>query len=352
VTDQPASAAAAPAPSQHQPAIDLHAHMMPRGLWSAADEGRAWRGATYERDAEGRGWLVVGGVRSGPDPARLRSTPEDRIRDMDAAGTDVQVVSMTPLLIDDSLDTDVAVRAAREVNDEIADWTRAFPTRLRGLATLPLTDVAAAIAELERAVGVLGLAGAEVDTRVGDRAWDDPAFEPLFAAAEQLGAILFFHPSYSLVWGRITRYHLGNTIGNPAEDLLAAAALIFGGVLDRHPDLKVVIAHGGGPLPFGIGRMDRGWQVRRIARTGLLHPPSRDLRGLYVDCITWSEPALRFLVDTMGADRVVLGSDWPYDMGLEEPARWIRGMTSLTDDEKRLILGVNAARLLASGGSR
>jgi aminocarboxymuconate-semialdehyde decarboxylase len=327
------------------PVIDLHAHMAPRGLLATADRGGDWFGAAYERTDVG-GYLTFRGRRSGPDPERMAFSPEQRLADMDRIGTDVHVVSMTPLLFDAGMDRGPATDRAREVNEEIAGWVRTHPKRLRGLASLPLPHVDESVAALELAVGQLGLAGAEVDTHLGGQAWDDPAIDPLLDAAERLGAVLFFHPSYSLVWERIPRYHLGNTIGNPAEDALVAAALLFGGVLERHPELKVVIAHGGGPLPLGIGRLDRGWEVRPEARARIHRPPSRLLGRLHVDCITWSEPALRFLVDTLGADRVVLGSDWPYDMGLEAPAAWISSMASLSDAEKAGILGGNAARLL------
>lgn len=322
--------------------IDLHAHFTPRGLRS----GNEWFGAHYERAADGESQLVVRDRRYGRDPEKMLLGIEARLADMDAVGTDVQVLSVSPLLFDPERDTEAAVGAARDVNDEIAEHVRAWPARFRGLAMLPLPDVAASVAELERAVGVLGLDGAEVDTHVAGLAWDEPVFEPLLAAAEELGAVLFFHPSNSLIWRLTGRYHLGNSVGNPIEDILAVSALISGGVFDRHPNLKVVIAHGGGPIPFGIGRIDRGWLVRPEARDHILQPPSRYLRNLYYDCITWSEPSLRFLVDTVGTDRVVLGSDWPYDMGIEAPARWLRAMPSLTESEKELILHGNAERLL------
>jgi aminocarboxymuconate-semialdehyde decarboxylase len=234
------------------------------------------------------------------------------------------------------------------VNDEIASMMRHWPERFSGLATVPMQDVKAAVTELERAVSVLGLKGAMVDTQVNGLAWDEPSFAPLFKAAEELGAAIFFHPSSARVsrWQGPRRYHLSNTIGNTVEDTVVFAALIFGGVLDRHPNLKAVMAHGGGNTCFGIGRMDRGWQVRPEARIYIQQPPSRYLRRLYYDCITWSEAALRFLIDTVGADRVVLGSDWPWDMGVESPGQWLNSMDSITLEEKELIFHRNVERLL------
>ncbi|MFH1141244.1 MAG: amidohydrolase family protein [Chloroflexota bacterium] len=326
--------------------IDIHAHLTPQCLWKAVAAGKDWYGASYEKDKKGEEYLVNRGRRQGPERPKVRFTPEERIKEMDAIGTDVHVVSVAPPLFNYDLPTEQAVKAAREVNDEIAGMARKWPARFKGLATLPLPDVKASVAELERAVRTLGLKGAEIDTRVNNRNWDEPDFDPIFQAAEQLGAVLFFHPDGSLVWERIKRYHVGNTIGNTLEDTLVIAVLIFGGVLDRHPSLKAVIAHGGGPACYGAGRMDRGWQVRSEARVHIQHPPSTYLRRLYYDSITWSEAALRFLIDTVGADRVVLGSDWPYDMGPDSPVQWLNSMESVTPGEKELILHKNLEQLL------
>ncbi|HLF03737.1 MAG TPA: amidohydrolase family protein, partial [Dehalococcoidia bacterium] len=240
------------------------------------------------------------------------------------------------------------LQLAREVNNEISAMTRQWPQRFAGLATLPMQDVKAAVAELERAVQVLGLRGAELDTVVNGKGWDEPEFLPLFQAAEQMGALLFYHPqpNNNFVTKFINRYALGNSLGVIVEDTLVTAALIFGGVLDRCPDLKVCIAHGGGPACFGMGRLDRGWQVRPEARANILQPPSRYQRRLYYDCITMSEPALRFLIDSVGADRVVLGSDWPYVGWDPSPVAWVQGLESLTQDEKEKILWKNLECLL------
>jgi len=145
---------------------------------------------------------------------------------------------------------------------------------------------------------------------------------------------------------RTDRYGLSNSIGVIVEDTLVVAILIFGGILDKCPDLKVCIAHGGGPACFGMGRLDRGWQVRSEARSHILQPPSTYQRHLYYDCITMSEAALRFLIDTVGADRVVLGSDWPYVSWEPSPVGWVRGLESLTQEEKEKILWKNLERLL------
>jgi aminocarboxymuconate-semialdehyde decarboxylase len=237
---------------------------------------------------------------------------------------------------------------ARDVNDEIAAMTRQWPERFAGLATLPVPDVGAAVDELDRAVHVLGLKGAELDTVVNDANWDEPEFLPLFKAAEAMGAVLFFHPQpqHNFMLQRTERYGLANSLGVIVEDALIAAILIFGGILDACPDLKVCIAHGAGPACFGMGRLDHGWKVRTEARHHILKPPSAYQRRLYYDCLTNSEVALRFLIDQVGADRVVLGSDWPFVRWEPSPVAWVQGLPSLSQEEKDKILWRNLESLL------
>src|SRR5499426_4765725 len=275
--------------------IDIHAHLMPQSLWKAVDAGQAWHGFRLE-SGPGLGAVVRGDKRIGVQTPKLRFTPEERLKDMDEQGVDVQVVSIHTPLFSYDLDSAPGRQLAREVNDEIAAMTRRWPQRFAGLATLPVQDVKAAIDELERAVTVLGLKGAELDTIVGRENWDEPKFLPLFKAAESMGAVLFFHPQpqHNFMLDRTTRYGLANSLGVIVEDTLIVAILIFGGILDACPDLKVCIAHGGGLACFGMGRLDRGWQVRSEAREHIARPPSTYQRRLHYDCVVGSEPALRF----------------------------------------------------------
>jgi aminocarboxymuconate-semialdehyde decarboxylase len=327
--------------------IDIHAHLMPQCLWQTVSAGKAWYGMRYE-PGEGAGVLVSQGRRSAVPSPKLRFSPEERIQDMDAQGTDVQVISIHTPLFGYHLDAAQGRQLARDVNDEIAAMTRQWPQRFAGLATLPVQDVSAAIEELERAVRVLGLKGAELDTVMQDHNWDEPQFLPLFKAAEAMGAVLFFHPQPqdNLAVPRLNRYGIPNSIGVIVEDALIVATLIFGGILDACPDLKVCIAHGGGPACFGMGRLDRGWQVRSEARQHILQPPSTYQRRLYYDCLTDSEAGLRFLIDHVGADRVVLGSDWPFVRWEPSPVGWVQSLKSLTQEEKDKILWQNLEQLL------
>jgi aminocarboxymuconate-semialdehyde decarboxylase len=327
--------------------IDIHAHVVPECLWRTVDAGKDWYGTRFE-PGEGLGTTVTHGKRSRVTSPKVRFTPDERLKDMDAQGVDVQVVSIHMPFVSYHLDAAQGRQLARDVNDEIAGMTRQWPKRFAGLATLPAQDVSVAIDELDRAVHVLGLKGAELDMVVNGENWDEPRFLPLFKAAEAMGAVLFFHPQpqHNLMMQFTSRYNLPNSIGVIVEDTLMVATLIFGGILDACPNLKVCIAHGGGVACFGMGRLDHGWQVRTEARVHIQKPPSTYQRRLYYDCVVGSEPALRFLLDQVGAERVVLGSDWPFVRWDPSPVAWVKGLPSLSQDEKDKILWQNLETLL------
>ena len=328
--------------------IDVHAHLAPQVLWRAFKQGQDWHGMGHE--ARGDQEFIVGkGKRILINSPKIRYTPEQRLADMDADGTDVQVVSIHTPLFPYHWDASEAVQASREVNDEIAGMTRQWPDRFAGLATLPMQDVDAAIAELERAVKVLGLKGAELDMVVNGLNWDDPQFLPLFKAAESLDALLFFHPQPQdnlVATGRTLKHGLPNSVGVVLEDALVVATLICGGILDECPNLRVCIAHGGGGACFAMGRIDHGWQVRSEARVNIVKPPSAYQRQIYYDFLTSSEAGLRFLIDTVGADRVVVGSDWPFVGWDPSPAGWLEGLQSLSQEEKEKVAWRNLESLL------
>ena len=327
--------------------IDVHTHLMPQALLRTVEAGNEWHGFKYE-GGDGPGFIVGHGRRVALN-AKLRFTPEERIEDMDGQNVDVQVVSIHTPIFGYNMEPSQGLQMAQAVNDEISGMTHQWPQRFAGLATLPVQDVDASIGELERAVRDLGLKGAELDAVVNGLNWDEPQFLPLFKAAESLGALLFFHPQPQdniVAQQKDDRFALGNSIGVPLEDALVVATLIFGGILEKCPDLKVCIAHGGGPTCFGMGRLDRGWQVRPEAREHIQKPPSTYQRRLYYDTVTNSEPALRFLIDMVGADRVVLGSDWPFVGWDPSPPGWVNSLKSLTDEEKEKILWKNLETLL------
>jgi aminocarboxymuconate-semialdehyde decarboxylase len=326
--------------------IDIHAHLTPQCFWRATENGGDWHTIRREKDARGTEVAIVGDSRQ-PLPPRARWTPEERLADMDSLGVDVHVLSTYVGFYNYQLDTAVAAATSRAINDEIASMVTGWPQRFAGLGTLPMQDVKAAVGELERCMTQLGLKGVEINDHINGRTLEEAEFRPFWKAAEQLGAVVFFHQAgETLVSARSTRYHLPNSIGNLVDRAVTFATLVHGGVMDAYPDLKIVLGHGGGYTCYGIGRMDHAWQVRREARAHIAQPPSAYLRRFHYDCIVYTEEALRFLIDTVGVDRVVFGTDWPYDMALDWPVAWILGMTSLTQDEKDAILSKNLERLL------
>jgi aminocarboxymuconate-semialdehyde decarboxylase len=326
--------------------IDIHAHLTPQCFWRATENGGDWHTIRREKDARGTEVAIVGDSRQ-PLPPRARWTPEERLADMDSLGVDIHVVSPYVGFYNYQLPPATATATARAINDEISEMARARPQRFAGLGTLPMQDVKGAIAELERCMAQLGLKGAEINDHINGRTLDDPEFRPFWRAAEQMDAVIFFHQANeTMVSARSRRYHLPNSIGNLADRAVTFATLVHGGVMDECPDLKIVLGHGGGYTCYGIGRMDHAWKVRSEARVHTSAPPSAYLNRFYYDCIVYTEDALRYLIDSVGVDRVVFGTDWPYDMALDWPVSWILGMKSLTQDEKEAILYKNLERLL------
>ena len=326
--------------------IDIHAHLTPQRFWRATEEGGDWHTLRRERGTHGQQYALVGG-RKQELPPKARWTPEERLADMDTQGVDIHVVSPYTGFYNYGLEAAVAEATSRDTNNEIHEMIQSRPDRFAGLATLPMQNVSSAIAELERVMLRPGFKGAMINDHVNGQTLDSPRYLPFWKAAEQLGALIMFHQAGgTIVTRRITRYHLANGVGTLADRALTFASLVFGGVMDACPDLKICLAHGGGYTCFGIGRMDYGWQTRPEARQQLQRPPSSYLRRFYYDSIVLTEPALRYLIDTVGVDRVVFGTDWPYDMGRDWPVSWILSLESLTQEEKEAILWRNLERLL------
>jgi aminocarboxymuconate-semialdehyde decarboxylase len=311
------------------------------------EAGKEWHGFTRLEDS-GRHFLVRDSSRYWLHPNYLW-TPEQRLANMDSLGVDVHVLSTWVGLYNYNLPLEIGAATSKDCNDYVAELVRTWPQRFAGLATLPMQNVEAAITELERSMVQLGLKGAMINDEVNGHTLDEPEFQPFWRSAEQLGALILFHQegNNTIVAPRDNHnYGLDNAIGNLADRALTFASLVFGGVMDKCPDLKICLAHGGGYTCFGAGRLDRGWWARSEARVNIQQPPSKYLSRFYYDCLTHSEAALRFLIDTAGVDRVVLGSDWPYDMGIESPVQWVNSLESLTQEEKEAILWKNLEKLL------
>ncbi len=325
--------------------IDIHAHIIPESL-AQLKPGSDWHGFTIEKAEPGQDSLLRG-PKDGWIHPKLFWGPRDRLAEMDSLGVDVQVLSAWIGLYNYGLDAELCMATSRDFNDYVAELARSWPSRFAGLATLPMQDPASAIAELERAVHQLGLKGAMINDHVNGRTFDHPEFLPFWEAVESMDVLILFHQApETLVNPRTDRYHLPNSVGNLVDRTVTFATLVFSGVMDRFPDLKICLAHGGGYTCYGLGRMDRAWQVNEAARAHISKPPSTYAGRFYYDSITHSEEGLRFLIDRVGPERVVMGSDWPYEMGIDSPVDWVNSLDSLTQEEKGLILGGNLERLL------
>jgi predicted TIM-barrel fold metal-dependent hydrolase len=263
-----------------------------------------------------------------------------RLADLDAMKVDVQVVGPMPMH-HYWASYGLAERLARVTNEAVA--AHCSSSRLVGLGTVPLQHPELAVAELTYAVSTLGLRGVSVSTVVSDRELADPAHEPFWSCASDLGAVVLIHPWGCGLGPRLAAHYLGNTVGNPAETTVALSHIIFSGLLDRHPGLRLVAVHGGGYLPYYLGRSDHAWQVRPDAR-GCLDVPSSYIRRIWFDSLVYTPSALRQLVEAAGADRVMLGTDYPFDMGVSDPVDRL-DLAGFSGADRDAIAGLNAASL-------
>jgi aminocarboxymuconate-semialdehyde decarboxylase len=270
--------------------------------------------------------------------------PAVRLAAMDAQGVDVQLVSPSPSHYHYWADEDTAEKLYRLANEATAAHCSAAPDRLRGLGLVPLQHPGQAVRALDHALDQ-ELLGVEISSHAPGRDLSDPAYEPFWTRAEETGAIVFLHPFGCTLDERLDRWYLSNTVGQPVENAVALSHLIFSGVLDRHPGLKVIAAHGGGYLPTHIGRSDHAWSARSDAGAGCAHLPSSYLKRLYFDSLVHDPHVLRELIRVAGADRVLLGSDFPFDMGAEDPVGALCS-ARLSETDFDAVRGANAAALL------
>lgn len=268
----------------------------------------------------------------------------ERLAAMDAQGVDRQWVSASPSHFYPWAGEQLAVWIAVEANRLVAEHVAWSPERMTGLGLVPLQHPSRMRECLDDAMLGRGLAGVEISSFAGDVELSDERLEPFWARAEELGAIIFLHPFGCSLDERLDLFYLANTVGQPVENAVALSHLIFAGVLDRHPDLKIVAAHGGGYLPTSIGRSDHAWRVRPDAR-GCAHEPSSYLRRIWFDTVVHDPAVLRSLIEVAGPGQVVLGSDFPFDMGRDDPVGFVRG-AGVADEDVQRILSDTADRLL------
>jgi aminocarboxymuconate-semialdehyde decarboxylase len=268
-----------------------------------------------------------------------------RLDDMDQMGVDIQVISPLPAQYYYWAEPDLAEQIVTLQNEHVAAACAQHPGRLVGLGTLSLQHPLLAVAQLETAVRRLGLRGFELSTAVNDLELSDPSLEPVWATAQELGCVVFIHPQGCSLGERLAPAYLSNSVGQPVETAVALSHLIFGGVLDRYPSLKICAAYGGGHLPMSIGRSDHAFRTRPDAQT-MRQVPSSYLRRIWFDSLVYSPAALRRLIDQVGVSQVVVGTDYPFDMGHYDIHGLVGGTPRLDSAELDAVLGGNAARLL------
>jgi aminocarboxymuconate-semialdehyde decarboxylase len=333
--------------------IDVHTHILPETLPDFRKVPGGERFVRIERETprSGRARMMVDGSLFRAIEANTWDV-ETRLAECEATGVDVQVLSTVPVMFSYWAAPEVALDLARHLNDHIAGVVAGHPARFAGLGTLPMQSPDLAIRELERCVRDLGLPGVEIGSNVNGANLDSPELFPVFEAAASLGAAVFVHPWEVAGRDRMTRYWLPWLVGMPAETSLAICSLIFGGVLERLPALRIAFAHGGGAFPATIGRIVHGFEVRPdLCAVSNGVSPRDYLKRIYLDSLVHDPLMLRYLLDLMGPDRIALGSDYPFPLGEARPGELIDACGFPEETRARLLhgtalewLGLPAAR--------
>jgi len=326
--------------------VDLHTHVVPERWEDWASRWGAGRWPRLVRHDACHATIMTGDQHF-RDITDSSWSPARRIEDMDRLGIDRQALSPPPVMFCYWAEPKACQAFARMQNENVAAIVAAHPARFAGMATVPLQDPALAIEELRVARERLHLRSVEIGTCPGGRDFDDPALFPFFEACRDLGVAIFVHPATPLIGQeRLTQYYFPLIVGNPLETALAISKLIYGAVLERLPDLRICFAHGGGAFPFTLGRLNHSWSVRPEGPKAIPRPPREYARRLYFDSLTHGAANLKFLVAEFGADRVMMGSDYPFAMGSPDPVGAIAeaGLDPVT---RAALEGANAARFLA-----
>jgi aminocarboxymuconate-semialdehyde decarboxylase len=326
------------------PRIDIHCHYLNKEV---AAKVAPLNPAQYEPSVCFANTLTREvNVKQMKDRAPMLSDIALRLKHMDRMGVDIQAVSPAPNQLYYWTEPGMGQELARAVNEGIAKVVEGHPDRFVGLGTVPLQDPGLAVSELQFAMKTLGLKGVEINPNVNGKEISRSNLEKFFSAAESLGAVIFMHPIGFTQGERLMDHYFNNVIGNPLETTVATAHLIFDGVMERHPKLKIVLPHAGGYLAHYWARMDHAWKARPDCCTAIKKKPSNYLEKFYFDTIAFDRGMLGNLVERFGAEHVLLGTDYPYDMGVEDPVGFIEEVRGLSSDEMAKILGLNAAKLL------
>src|SRR5229473_5625949 len=314
--------------------IDMHNHFIaPEVIDYLGREGKHYATRIVER--EGRRFFMIQEAAMRPIEGPI-SNARARIADMDREGIATQAVSCVPFLMYPDVDADLGLAIAQVNNNAMAALAASDPVHFVPLASVPIQNPAAAAKELERAAK-LGLRGVEIPPKVIERQLDETEFEIFWEAAEALRMVVCIHPFEAAPTGAFARYFLGNLVGNLYDTGLAAALLIYGGVLERHPALRVVLYHAGGAFASLIGRLDMGYGLVPECRSAIPRPPSTYVKQFFFDIIAHNRNMLRYLTDTYGAERLVVGSDYPLPAGLAHPVAEVKALGLAPEAEAAIL---------------
>jgi aminocarboxymuconate-semialdehyde decarboxylase len=323
--------------------VDIHCHYFPEAYLNIFNEDGKRFNAEYRMTEQGFFYKTPNSPNAAGPMATKFMDLKQRIADMDQQGVAVQAISLTaPMVYWGDAELDHKLAAAW--NDAASAAHQAYPTRLVGFCTLPMLYPDRAIEELNRASRLPGIRGVYVGTNINNKDLSEPLFEPIWTRIEELDLPVFLHPLQGVGGERLRKFYLQNLLGNPIDSAIAACHLIIGGVLDRHPKLRIGLPHGGGALLILIGRVDHGWEVRPEVKQ-LPKAPSKYLDRFFYDTIVHSKPIMEFVISTVGAERVMLGSDYCFDMGYERPVQFLEQI-NLSSAQRKMILGGTAAKLL------
>ena len=345
--------AARPQPDAHGPkpdsfTVDIHCHVH---IPAAAEIAEPHFRLEFEPALRFAGELSqVVNRQQAADRMPHLTTIDHRLIDMDKMGIDLQTIIPPPFQAYYWLDPDVGMKAAERVNDGLAEIVDAMPDRFIAFGTIPLQDTDMAVAELERGVNTLGLKGFQILTNVNGSEISNPRLDRFWEKAQELDTLIFIHPNGFTSAERFNDHYFNNVIGNPLETTVAVHRLIFDGVMERYPNLRILLAHGGGYLPAYSGRIDHVWGAREDGRQNLPHPPTTYLKRMWLDTVVFTTHQLEYLIGQYGVDKVVMGTDYPYDMGDYDPVGLVDSVETLSGTDKQAIWGGNARSLLKIDG--
>ncbi len=320
--------------------IDIHAHVLPFDCFDAVDNAGRHFGPGKIAGLKGKQESSL----TSPNTAQFWDA-ETRLKDMDTTGVEYEAISIIPTTITYLLDAEGGAWYSRRMNDGIARMVSECPQRFVGIADVPLQEPGLALAELDRAVNKLHMRGVQILANIRGRDLDASELMPFYKEVQTLDIPVFIHPRPPAS-DRMDKYHLINLIGNPLDTTLAATHLVFSGILDKFPDLKFCLAHAGGQVPYLRGRWEHGYNVRPEAKLVIKEPPSKYLPLFYFDTITHSDSLLEYLINSVGADKVMMGTDYPFDMADPEPVARMQRLPGIPEKDKQMVLGGNARRLL------